>query len=224
VARLIDVLDSSRVRENLARVRREIADAARRAGRGDGGEVQVLAATKYVSPAHMPVLADAGVTLVGENRAQDLLAKVSLHEDLFEYHFIGALQSRKVRAILPHVTLIHSLASESALAQLASHRHLAHPGLHILIEVNVSGEPAKAGISPEDLPRYIDHAPLPVAGLTCMPPLADDPERSRPYFAALRELAYERSLPTLSMGTSQDYTVAVEEAATIVRIGTKLYS
>jgi PLP dependent protein len=224
VAELIDVVDPSRVRENLAHIRREIAAAARRARRGDGGDVRVLAATKYVSPAHMPVLADAGVGLVGENRAQDLLAKVSLHGDLFEWHFIGALQSRKVRAILPHVTLVHSLASESALAQLARHRQLAHPDLKILIEVNVSGEPAKAGISPEELTRYLDLAPVPVAGLACMPPLADDPERSRPYFAALRELAYERGLPTLSMGTSQDYAVAVEEAATIVRIGTKLYS
>jgi PLP dependent protein len=224
VARLIDVIDPSRVRANLAHIRRQIADAARRAGRGDGAEVRVLAATKYVSPAHMPVLADAGVTLVGESRAQDLLAKVSLHEHLFEYHFIGALQSRKVRAILPHVTLIHSLASESALAQLAIHRNLAHPDLRILIEVNVSGEPTKAGVSPEDLPRYVERAPLPVAGLTCMPPLAHHPEQSRPYFAALRELAHEQGLPVLSMGTSQDYPVAVEEAATIVRIGTSLYS
>ncbi|HUB36922.1 MAG TPA: YggS family pyridoxal phosphate-dependent enzyme [Solirubrobacteraceae bacterium] len=224
MAALIDLPDACRLRANLAHIRRHIDDAAHRAGRRDGSEVRLLAATKYVATHQMPLLAHAGVRLVGENRAQDLLAKASLYEDLFEYHFIGALQSRKVRSILPHVTLIHSVASESALQQLARHRHLARPGLEILIEVNIAREPAKAGISPEQLPRYLDLAPLPVAGLSCMAPLTQDPERSRPWFAALRELAREHHLQTLSMGTSQDYPVAVEEHATIVRIGTNLYS
>jgi pyridoxal phosphate enzyme (YggS family) len=214
------------VRTNVERVRDEIAQAvSRSAAAGEQGrrEVEVLAATKYVSSDDLPVLAAAGIRLVGENRAQDLQAKVAAHGDLFEWDFIGALQSRRVRLIVPHVRLIHSVASQSALRELARHRDRARPGLAILIEVNVSGEPGKAGIAPEALDDFIACSPVPVAGLATMPPLVGEPELSRRWFAALRELARDRGLEHLSMGTSQDYLVAVEEGATIVRIGTRLY-
>ena len=148
---------------------------------------------------------------------------MAAHGELFEWDFIGQLQSRRIRMIVPHVRLIHSVASESALRELARHRDLARPGLRILIEVNVAGEVGKAGVAPQQLDHFIARAPLPVAGLMTMPPAADDPSESRPWFAALRELAAERGLEHLSMGTSQDYVVAAEEGATIVRIGTKLY-
>jgi uncharacterized pyridoxal phosphate-containing UPF0001 family protein len=171
----------------------------------------------------MPVLAEAGIRLVGENRAQDLQEKVALCGSLFEWDFIGQLQSRRVRLIVPHVRLIHSVASESALRELERHRERARPGLRILIEVNVAGEAGKAGIAPSDLDALIERSPLPVAGLMSMPPLSTEARDSRRWFAALRELAAERQLEHLSMGTSQDYVVAAEEGATIVRIGTKLY-
>ncbi len=215
-------LRPERIRENLTRLRTEIAQAAVRAGR-DPGEVEVLAATKYVAPEDLPKLARAGVTLVGENRAQDLQAKVAAHGELFTWDFIGALQSRRVRMIVPHVRLIHSVASESALRELERWRELARPGLAILIEVNVAGEPGKAGVAPEDLDALIERSPVPVAGLMTMPPFTDDPHSSRRWFAALRELARARGLRQLSMGTTQDYVAAVEEGATIVRIGTSLY-
>ena len=220
---LISGLRADTVRANLAQVCEEIAAAAVTAGR-DPGAIELLAATKYVHSDDLPVLAAAGVRLVGENRAQDLAAKVAEHGELFEWDFIGALQSRKVRAIVPYVRLIHSVASESALRELERHRALARPGLEILIEVNVAREPGKPGIAPEELDYYVERATVPVAGLMCMPPLASDPEDSRRWFAALRELAGARGLERLSMGTSQDFAVAVAEGATIVRIGTKLYS
>ena len=219
----IHIAGPERIRDNLAALRDQILAAARRAGR-DPGAVELLAATKYVCAEDLPALAAAGVRLVGESRAQDLAAKVAAHGALFEWDFIGALQSRRVRAIVPHVRLIHSVASESALRELDRHRALARPGMEILIEVNVAREPGKSGIAPEELDLYLERAPVPVAGLTGMPPLADDPEDSRRWFAALRELAAARGLERLSMGTSQDFAVAVEEGATIVRIGTKLYS
>ncbi|HKH78474.1 MAG TPA: YggS family pyridoxal phosphate-dependent enzyme, partial [Solirubrobacteraceae bacterium] len=223
VVELISGLRADTVRANLAQVCEEIAAAAVTAGR-DPGAIELLAATKYVHSDDLPVLAAAGVRLVGENRAQDLAAKVAEHGELFEWDFIGALQSRKVRAIVPYVRLIHSVASESALRELERHRALARPGLEILIEVNVAREPGKPGIAPEELDSYVERATVPVAGLMCMPPLASDPEDSRRWFAALRELAGARGLERLSMGTSQDFAVAVAEGATIVRIGTKLYS
>ena len=222
MAELIPVARAERVRENLERVRAELADAAGRTGR-DPAALRVLAATKYVSSQDMPVLAEAGVRLVGENRAQDLQAKVAAHGELFEWHFIGQLQSRRVRLIVPHVRLIHSVASESALRELARHRELARPDLRILIEVNVAGEQGKAGIAPSELEPFIARSPVPVAGLMTMPPLSRDPQAGRRWFAALRALADERGLSELSMGTSQDYVVAAEEGATIVRIGTSLY-
>jgi PLP dependent protein len=216
-------LQSERVRENLARVCEEIAQAAASVGR-DPAEIEVLAATKYVAPQDLPKLAQAGVTLVGENRAQDLQTKCAAHGGLFTWDFIGALQSRRVRLIVPHVRLIHSVASESALRELERWRELARPGLEILIEVNLAGESGKAGVAPRDLDALLERAPVPVAGLMTMPPFTDDPRSSRRWFAALGELARARGLRHLSMGTTQDYVVAVEEGATIVRIGTSLYS
>jgi uncharacterized pyridoxal phosphate-containing UPF0001 family protein len=180
--------------------------------------VEVLAATKYVSIDELPALAEGGITLVGENRAQDLIAKHERHAGDFTWDFIGALQSRKVKEVAPHVRLIHSLASESAMRQLEK-----HPVGEVLIEVNLAGEESKAGIEPDDLPHYIETCPVPVTGLMCMPPFVTDPEENRPYFARLAELAAEHGLKRLSMGTSQDYVVAVREGATIVRLGSVLY-
>jgi PLP dependent protein len=213
-------LDPGRVRENADRVREEIGAAARRAGR-DPGDVELLTAVKYVELEDIGVLADAGLTLLGENRAQQLEAKVAAWPDpALRWHFIGRLQSRKVKQILPHVELIHSVASDSALAQLERH---GTPETEILVEVNVAGEEGKAGIAPEALAGFLERAPVRVAGLMGMPPFAEDAEQSRPHFAALRELAREHGLRHLSIGTSQDYAVAVEEGATIVRLGSVLF-
>jgi pyridoxal phosphate enzyme (YggS family) len=212
-------LSPERVRENLEAVRREIDAAARGAGR-DPATVELLAATKYVDPEDLPALAQAGIALVGENRAQDLEAKVEAHGELFTWDFIGHLQSRKVKQVLPRVRLIHSVASDSVLRELERH---APDGTEVLVEVNVAGEEDKSGVAPADLGAFIARSPVRVAGLMAMPPLADDPERSRPWFAAVRELAGEHGLERLSMGTSQDLAVAVEEGATIVRAGSVLY-
>jgi len=204
------------VRANLAGVRGRIAAAAARSGR-DAAEVELLVAVKYVGADDIETLADAGVTLVGENRAQDLLEKVTRAPGRLRWHFIGALQSRKVKLIVPHVELIHSVASDSVLRELGRH---APPNFEILVEVNVSGEPGKAGIAPSELDAFIARAPVTVAGLMTMPPLAGDAGDSREHFAALAQMACERGLRVLSMGTSQDFEVAIEEGATIVRIGT----
>jgi len=227
VVELISGLRLERVRANLAHVREEIAGAIHRSpvtrpGR-ERGAVEVLAAIKYIASDELPLLAEAGIGLVGENRAQDLQEKAAAHGELFEWDFIGQLQSRRVRLIVPHVRLIHSVASESALRELERHVALARPGLRILIEVNVAEEPGKAGVAPERLGEFIERSPVPVAGLMTMPPLASEPDESRPWFAKLRALADEHGLEHLSMGTSQDYSVAVEEGASIVRIGTTLY-
>jgi hypothetical protein len=207
------------VHANLEAVRARVERAARRAGR-NAGAVEILVAVKYVGVEDIETLAQAGVTLVGENRAQDLIEKVTRAPGRLRWHFIGALQSRKVRLIVDHVELIHSVASDSVLRELERH---APPGFRILVEVNVAGEQGKAGIEPRELDAFIARSPVAVAGLMTMPPLAADPERSRVHFAALAELARERGLTTLSMGTSQDFEVAVEEGATIVRIGTILF-
>jgi PLP dependent protein len=213
-------LSTARVRENADRIRTEIDAAARRAGR-DPGDVELLAAVKYVPLEDLGALIDAGVTLFGENRAQQLQTKAAAWQDAgIRWHFIGQLQSRKVKQILPLVELIHSVASDSALAQLARH---GTPETEILVEVNVAEEDGKAGIVPSDLPAFLERAPVRVVGLMGMPPFADDPEQSRPHFAALRELAAAHGLHHLSMGTSQDYAVAVEEGATIVRVGSILF-
>jgi PLP dependent protein len=227
MAQLISGLHVQRIRANVAQVREEIAAARSRApARGPSGEqheVELLAAIKYVASDDLPLLGEAGIGLVGENRAQELAAKHAAHGELFEWDFIGQLQSRRVRAIVPYVRLIHSVASDSALRELQRHRQQARAGLRILVEVNVAGEPGKAGVAPEQLGDFIARAPTTVAGLMTMPPLAARPEDNRRWFAALRELADEHALEHLSMGTSQDYAVAVEEGATIVRIGTRLY-
>ena len=213
-------LNPATVRANTERIRAEIEAAAVRSGR-DPGAVELLAAVKYVATEDFGVLIDAGLTLFGENRAQQLEAKRAAWPDArVRWHFIGQLQSRKVKAILPLVELIHSVASDSALAQLERH---ATPDTEVLVEVNVAGEHGKAGIAPAELAAFIDRAPVRVAGLMGMPPFAADPEQSRPHFAALRELAGRHGLRHLSMGTSQDYAVAVEEGATIVRVGSVLF-
>jgi pyridoxal phosphate enzyme (YggS family) len=223
MAQVIHGLEVSRVRANLQAVSEEVAAAAGRAGR-DPSEVEILAAGKYVPCEELPVLAAAGIVLVGENRAQDLKQKVAAHGDMFTWDFIGALQSKHVRAIVPHVRLIHSLASESALGELQRHSESARPDLRVLVEVNLAGDPDKVGVDPERLDAFIARSPVPVVGLTTMPPLAEDPEQSRAWFAGLRELAHSRGLRELSMGTTQDFAVAVEEGSTIVRIGTRLYA
>jgi pyridoxal phosphate enzyme (YggS family) len=215
VPRLISGLDAARIRANLERIRSAIADAGR-----DPAGVEILAAVKYVALEEIGVLGEAGLTLLGENRAQELETKATAHPE-FRWHFIGQLQSRKVKSILPHVELIHSVASESALAQLERH---GGPDTRILLEVNVAGEQGKAGIDPSELPRYLEAATVRVDGLMTMPPFAENPEDSRRHFARLRELAAEHGLKQLSMGTSQDFAVAASEGATIVRIGTTLYT
>jgi uncharacterized pyridoxal phosphate-containing UPF0001 family protein len=166
------------------------------------------------------VLAEAGVRLVGENRGQDLAAKHERWGADFEWDFIGGLQSRKVKQILPLVRLIHSVATESVLAQLERH---GTPETEILVEVNVAGEEGKVGVPPAELGEFIARCPVKVGGLMTMPPFSEDPEASRSHFARLAELAAEHGLERLSMGTSQDWRVAVEEGATIIRLGTVLF-
>jgi pyridoxal phosphate enzyme (YggS family) len=213
---LITGLRAEAVQENLERVRSEILAA----GRGLG-EVEILAAVKYVAVEELGVLAEAGIRLLGENRAQDLALKADAYPGRFTWDFIGHLQSRKVRLILPHVRYIHSVSSDSVLAQLARH---ATPQTEVLVEVNIAGEAGKSGIAPAELEAFLERCPVTVVGLMTMPPLASTPEQSRPHFAALRALAERHGLRHLSMGTSQDYVVAVQEGATIVRLGTSLYS
>jgi uncharacterized pyridoxal phosphate-containing UPF0001 family protein len=200
-------VDAQSIRANLERIRAEV---------GEG--VEILAAVKYLDD--LEPLVEAGVTLAGENRAQQLELKSGRWPQL-RWHFIGQLQSRKVKVILPRVELIHSVASESALKELGKH---GTPETQVLIEVNIAREEGKAGIDPDDLPGYLERCPVTVTGLMTMPPFAEDPEHSRPHFAALRELAHSHGLTQLSMGTSQDYAVAAQEGATIVRIGSILFA
>jgi uncharacterized pyridoxal phosphate-containing UPF0001 family protein len=209
MAELIHGIDAARVAANLEEAR---------ALAGDG--VELLVATKYVPLEEMGTLAEAGVRLVGENRQQDLAAKHERWGDAFEWDFIGNLQSRKVKQVLPLCRLIHSVATDSVLAQLEKH---GTPETEVLIEVNVSGEEGKGGVEPAALPGFLERCPVAVGGLMTMPPFSEDPERSRPYFARLAELAAAHGLPRLSMGTSQDWRVAVEEGATIIRLGHALF-
>jgi uncharacterized pyridoxal phosphate-containing UPF0001 family protein len=209
VAQLIRGLDARRVADNLARVRGEIGD-----------EIQVLAAVKYVAAEEMGVLAQAGVTVVGENRAQELEVKAQAHPEL-TWDFIGHLQSRKVKQVLPYVRWIHSVASDSALEQLGRH---ASTGTEVLVEVNVARDEGKSGVLPGELDAFLERCPVTVVGLMTMPPFTERAEDSRRWFAALAELAGARGLRELSMGTSQDYAVAAQEGATIVRLGTSLYT
>ncbi len=177
-----------------------------------GPEVTLVVATKYVSVVEMAILAEAGVEVVGENRAQDLAAKHEQYGDRFRWHFIGHLQSRKAREVSEVCELVHSLDSQSAAGRLEG---------PALVQVNLAGEETKSGVSPDLLPLLLDLYPE-VIGLSTMPPFAAAPEASRPYFRALRELAEQHELRELSMGTSQDYRVAVEEGATFVRVGSAL--
>jgi len=193
---------------NLAAIREEV-----------GPDVRILTAVKYVDVDGLAALVEGGVTIAGENRAQELAVKAAAFPDL-EWHFIGHLQSRKVRQILPLVKWIHSVASDSALEQLGRH---GTPDTEVLVEVNVAREEGKSGVDPGDLDAFLDRCPVKVVGLMTMPPAVANPEDSRRWFSALRELAEARGLPELSMGTSQDYAVAAQEGATIVRIGSRIY-
>ncbi len=204
-------LTVARVHENAQRIRAEI-----------GADVELLAAVKYLEPDQLGALADAGITLLGENRAQELERKAAAHPGVFTWDFIGHLQSRKVKQVLPHVRLIHSVATDSVLRELERH---APPDTEILVEVNVARDAGKSGVDPDELDAFLERVPanVAVAGLMTMPPLAQQPEDNRRWFAALAQIATDRGLRQLSMGTSQDYAVAAQEGATIVRIGTTLY-
>lgn len=209
MAGLIHGLDAKKIAANLERVRE-------RAGAG----IEILAATKYVPVEEMGALAEAGVELVGENRQQELEAKHAQWGDAFAWDFIGNLQSRKVKRVLPLCRLVHSVASDSVLEQLARH---GTSRTEVLVEVNVAGEQGKGGVAPADLGAFVERCPARVTGLMTMPPFSTDPEDSRPHFARLAELAADHGLERLSMGTSQDWPVAVDEGATIIRLGTALY-
>jgi PLP dependent protein len=200
------VLSADRIRENLEHVREEV-----------GPDIEIVVATKYVAVEEMQALADAGVEVVGENRLQDLVAKHGRYGDVFRWQFIGHLQSRKARDVSRLCELVHSLDSVSAA------RRLTVPAL---VEVNVSGEASKYGVAPDELESFLADVRglgVDVGGLMTMPPFAEDPETSRPHFRRLRELAERQDLRELSMGTSQDYRVAVEEGATVVRLGATVF-
>lgn len=212
--------DTATVRANLQSIERRVAAACTRAGRDRAG-VKICAATKYVDATGMQALIEAGVKIAAENRLQDMIEKQASIGDAFEWHFIGAIQSRKIREIAGRVSTIHSLATESARDKLAD---LDFDPPKLLVQVNISGEASKQGVAPEQLAEFIERTPVPINGLMTMPPLTDDPEDARPYFARLRELASEHGLTDLSMGTSQDFSVAVEEGATLIRVGSVLFT
>jgi len=194
-------LTANEVRERYLRIRERAGD-----------RVTVVAATKYIPVAELGILAEAGVDVVGENRAQDLLAKHAVYGDAFRWHFIGHLQSNKTGIVNEICELVHSLDSDSAA------RRLTVPAL---LEVNLSGEPTKSGVAPDDVGGWLERHSS-IRGLMTMPPLADDAEASRPWFARLAALAAEHGLEELSMGTSQDWEVAVDEGATLIRVGSTL--
>ena len=197
------VAAASDIAERYARVRDEV-----------GPGVTVVVATKYVTAEEMSALAEAGIEVVGENRAQDLERKHELYADAFHWHFIGHLQSNKAKVVSRLCELVHSVDSDSAA------RRLTVPAL---LEVNLSGEGSKSGVAPEEIGAFVARYPV-IRGLMTMPPLAPDAEASRPYFRRLRELAAEHGLPELSMGTSQDYHVAAQEGATLVRVGSTIFA
>jgi len=202
-------IDPGRVADNLAAVRAEVPAGT-----------EILVACKYVPSAEMGALAEAGVELVGENRLNDLVEKQERWRDAFTWDFIGNLQSRKVRDVLPRVRLIHSVHTDSVMRQLGKH---GDDSTEVLIQVNVAGEEGKGGVDPDELGAAIEACPVRVVGLSTMPPFTDEPELSRPHFARLAELGREHRLERLSMGTSQDWRVAVEEGATTIRLGTTLF-
>jgi pyridoxal phosphate enzyme (YggS family) len=224
------VIDPAAIAAGVEAARARVADAARRAGRAPD-EVTIVAAVKYVEAEDLPALHAAGVRRVGENRAEQLAAKQAAHGDLFTWDFIGHLQSRKVRDVVGRVALVHALESESAADQMQA--RAAEPQ-DVLIEVNAAGDPSKYGIAPADLDPFLERlAALPVVrvrGLMTMPAFTEDPEGSRGAFAALRTIAADAAVrwagthgfDVLSMGTSQDFAVAVEEGATMVRLGSVL--
>jgi PLP dependent protein len=226
VARQVETLDPERVAARLAEVRERIT-----AAQPGPGEVEVLAAVKYVPVELMSALADAGIALVGENTAQALAAKQERWGERFTWDFIGHLQSRKTKDVLPRVRLIHSVDSESVLERIERH---AEAPARVLLEVNVAGEESKNGVPPDQVDRFVTRAGAKVvfAGLMTMPPFTADPEAVRPHFAQLRELrgrlraqwGGRHDFEVLSMGTTQDYEVAVQEGATIVRLGSVLYA
>jgi pyridoxal phosphate enzyme (YggS family) len=193
---------SEQIAERYAALRQEV-----------GSNVTVVVATKYLAVDELELLVEAGVEVVGENRAQDLEAKHARYGSAFRWHFIGHLQSRKAKTVNATCELCHSLDSESAAAKLT---------IPALVEVNLSGEPTKSGVAPEALGAFLESY-ADVRGLMTMPPATDDAETSRPIFRRLRELAAEHGLTELSMGTSQDYRVAVEEGATYIRVGSSLF-
>jgi uncharacterized pyridoxal phosphate-containing UPF0001 family protein len=194
------VLSPEEIRRRYERLQAEV-----------GAAVTVVAATKYVSVAEMAALAEAGVTVVGENRAQDLEAKHAEYGDTFRWHFIGRLQSNKVKVVNRICELVHSLDTDTAARRLE---------IPALVQVNLAGEHSKGGVPPGEVGEYLRYG---VRGLSTMPPAAATAEESRPWFAALRELATEHGLPELSMGTTQDYAVAAEEGATHIRVGSALF-
>jgi len=196
-------MDPERIRANYERVKAAV-----------GPSVTIVAATKYVAVEDMPALAEAGIEVVGENRLQDLEAKHARYGNLFRWHFIGHLQSRKARDVSRLCELAHALDSESAAKRLS---------VPALVQVNLAAEETKSGVPPDELTAFVELSPVEIRGLATMPPLADDPEASRPYFRRLRELADTLGLEELSMGTSQDYRVAAEEGATMVRVGSVLW-
>jgi uncharacterized pyridoxal phosphate-containing UPF0001 family protein len=198
----VTIASADEIAERYARVREEV-----------GPSVTVVLATKYVSAEDMAALADAGVEVVGENRAQDLVAKHARHADRFRWQFIGHLQSNKVKVVNGLCELVHSVGSDSAARRVT---------IPALLEVNLSGEEAKSGVAPSEVGGFLERYPV-IRGLMTMPPLAEDPEASRPYFRRLRELADEHGLQELSMGTSQDYRVAADEGTTIVRVGSTIF-
>jgi PLP dependent protein len=203
-------LDPEIVRRNLEEVRAELPDPS----------ITVLAAVKYLDADDLPALWEGGIRVVGENRAQALEEKAAAHGQ-FTWDFIGHLQSRKVRSVLPLVRWIHSVGSDSALEQLGRH---GTPDTEVLIEVNIAGEEGKSGIAPGELGAFVERCPVTVVGLMTMPPFTEHPEDSRRWFAALAQLAADHGLRELSMGTTQDFAVAAQEGATIIRVGTRLYA
>jgi pyridoxal phosphate enzyme (YggS family) len=231
VARLLEQLDAGRVRVRLQEAQAHIAAAAARSGRPPE-DVEILAATKYVPLDMMGALAEAGVELVGENTAQSLIAKQERFGDVFTWDFIGHLQSRKTKQVLPRVRLIHSVESDSVVEQIERY---AEGQARVLLEVNVAGEESKYGVPLDEVDSFVERASrgeaVMFAGLMTMPPFAERPEEARPHFARLRALAARlrgewagrHAFDVLSMGTSQDYGVAVEEGATLVRLGGVLY-
>lgn len=229
--RPVDNVSPAAIRDGLARVRASIDAAAARSGR-TGDDVRIVAAVKYVDAAACAAMLAAGIADLAESRFEQLVEKQDsgIVPESARWHFIGRLQSRQAPAIAERVATLHSLCTERAARRLAG----ADAGRELFVQVNVAGDPAKDGLAPANVEAFLDALPddLVVSGFMAMPAHADDPERSRPAFSALRELRDELAprvagrhpLHALSIGTSQDFAVAVEEGATHVRLGRILYA